>query len=375
MKKITLAVCIAAAFGYSAAAQADGAAAPAAPSLGAVIAATPGLSLTGYVAASYTHFDTTTPALRAFDGYQNSFALNQAALTASYLPASGAGAAVTLIGGSDAQVLRSTETVGATVNGSPQFDIANAYAQYAVGSLTLQAGKFWTLAGAEVANPTADAEISRSLLYWNMEPGTHTGVRAAYAFGDPLTVTVGVNNGFNYMTSPTVNGSTVSKTIELGASGTPSKMFSYSASFYSGASPLYGTSGAGRLQLLDLVGTVNATDALSFTGNVDLLQKSAYQGAGTGTGRATGVALYANYALNDQVTLSARGEYIDDADGLITSLTGNKLKEFTLAVGYAPVKGLKLSAELRQDKSDQAYFDANTKTNQNSFALQAAYAF
>lgn len=384
MKKLTLVACIAAAFGYSAAAQADGTAAPAAPSLGAVIAATPGLSLTGYVATSYTHFDT-TPALRAFDGVKNGFTLNQAALTASYLPSSGAGASVTVIGGNDAQVLRSTETwpLG-TPGAEPQVDIANAYAQYAVGNLTVQAGKFWTLAGAEVANPTSDNEISRSLLFWNMEPGLHTGVRAAYSVGAPLTVTVGVNNGFNFTSSPTVNGSTLSKTLELGASGTPNKMFSYSAAFYSGASPLFGEAAAGRLQLLDLVGTINATDALSFSANVDAMQKQEYLGLGSGTGRATGIALYANYALNDKITLAARGEYISDGDGIVTANSGadsafawgtsNKLKELTLAVGYAPGNGLKLSAEVRQDKSDVAIFSGGVST-QNSVALQAAYAF
>ena len=195
MKTRVLAVCIAAAYAYTGFASAQTApAAPAAPSLGAVLAATPGLSITGYVASTYTHFDTTSPLLRAFDTSQNGFKLNQAAVTLAYLPTSGAGAQVTAIAGSDAKILRQGETWPFNTTAS-QFDLNNAFVQYATGPLTVMAGKFSTLAGAEVVNPAADNEISRSLLFWDMEPGTHTGVRAAYAVSGALTLTAGVNNG------------------------------------------------------------------------------------------------------------------------------------------------------------------------------------
>ncbi len=375
MKTRVLAVCIAAAYAYAGFASAQTApAAPAAPSLGAVLAATPGLSITGYVASTYTHFDTTSPLLRAFDTSQNGFKLNQAAVTLAYLPTSGAGAQVTAIAGSDAKILRQGETWPFNTTAS-QFDLNNAFVQYATGPLTVMAGKFSTLAGAEVVNPAADNEISRSLLFWDMEPGTHTGVRAAYAVSGALTLTAGVNNGWNFTSSP----AGTAKTIELGASGSPNKMFSYSGAFYSGQSPLFGGSPNGTLQLLDLVGTLNATDALNFVANVDILSKDDYLGVGTGKGKANGLALYANYSLTDQWTLSARGEYIDDKDGIVSGINGtsNKLKELTLAVNYAPVKNLKLSAEARQDKSDVAIFTKNgaSANNQTSLELQGIYSF
>ena len=375
MKTRVLAVCIAAAYAYAGFASAQTApAAPAAPSLGAVLAATPGLSITGYVASTYTHFDTTSPLLRAFDTSQNGFKLNQAAVTLAYLPTSGAGAQVTAIAGSDAKILRQGETWPFNTTAS-QFDLNNAFVQYATGPLTVMAGKFSTLAGAEVVNPAADNEISRSLLFWDMEPGTHTGVRAAYAVSGALTLTAGVNNGWNFTSSP----AGTAKTIELGASGSPNKMFSYSGAFYSGQSPLFGGSPNGTLQLLDLVGTFNATDALNFVANVDILSKDDYLGVGTGKGKANGLALYANYSLTDQWTLSARGEYIDDKDGIVSGINGtsNKLKELTLAVNYAPVKNLKLSAEARQDKSDVAIFTKNgaSANNQTSLELQGIYSF
>ena len=405
MKKILLAACIATAYGYAGFASAQtapaAAAAPAAPSLGAVLAATPGLSITGYVASTYTHFDTTPTLLRAFDTSQNGFRLNQAAVTLAYLPTSGAGAQVTAIAGSDAKILRNgecyqtaTATAAAAIscNSGGQFDLNNAFVQYATGPLTVMAGKFSTLAGAEVTNPANDNEISRSLLFWDMEPGTHTGVRAAYAVSGALTLTAGVNNGWNFTSSP----AGTAKTIELGASGTPNKMFSYSGAYYRGQSPLYGGSPTGVLQLLDLVGTFNATDALSLAANVDILSKDGVTLANgtTGTGKANGFALYANYAVTSQWMVSARGEYIDDKDGIVTgnaiptttpaypfytqgSGTPNKLKELTLAVNYTPVSNFKLSAEVRQDKSDVAIFSKNgaPTNNQTSLELQGIYSF
>ena len=360
MKKSMLAASLAAALGVSAPALADDApAAPAAPSLGAVLAATPGLSLTGYVASTYTHFDTSTVGQRQFDLKTNGFTLNQASVTASYLPSSGAGASVTLLGGDDASYLAAS---------APQVGVATAYAQYAVGALTVMAGRLPTLAGAEVVNPVANNEISRSLLFYDLEPIYHDGLRASYAVSGALTLTGGVSNGINYSS----NGTADSKLVELGASGAPTKQLSYSlAYYYAGTNSYYGGA-PGKTSLLDFVGTYNATDALSLGLNIDLLSKDL---AGS-TKKSNGYALYANYALTGQLTLSGRGEYLTDDDGLITG-SANKIKELTVALNYTPVQHLKLAAELRQAKADNPLFadGATTTTKQNSFELMAAYSF
>ncbi|MDE2119575.1 MAG: outer membrane beta-barrel protein, partial [Betaproteobacteria bacterium] len=289
---------------------------------------------------------------------------NQASLTASYLPSSGFGGSVTLLGGSDATYLP----------GGTQLGVETAFVQYATGNLTLDAGRLPTLAGAEVVNPMANNEISRSLLFFDLEPIYHTGVRAAYAVNGALTVTGGVNEGFNHATQVTGN----SKTVELGASGSPTKMFSYSAAYYyTGTGSYYGGLIPSKEQLLDLVGTLNVTDALNFGLNIDLVSKGDYNGVGSGSAKANGYALYANYAINDQFTLSGRGEYLDDKQGLVSGTLGsaNKIKELTVALNYTPVKNVKLSAELRQDKSDLMIFDNASKGKQTSFELLAAYAF
>lgn len=375
MNKIAIAAAVAAALAsYTSAASAQTApapaapAAPAAPSLGAVLAATPGLSITGYVASTYDYFDTSSTALRAYDTKTNGFSLNQAAATIAYLPTEGFGAQALVIAGNDAKVLNGNNSA---------FNLNNAFVQYATGPLTLMAGKFSSLAGAESTNPTVNTTVSRSLLFWDMEPGALTGLRANYVVSPALTLIAGVNNGW---VSP--QPANTSKTIELGATGSPNSMFSYTADYYRGQSPLFGGSPNGVLQLLDLVGTVNATSTLSFQANVDILSKDnvPLASGGTGTGKANGLALYANYALTDQWTVAARGEYIDDKDGMVSGINGtaNKLKELTLAVNYSPVKNVKLAAEIRQDRSDNASYtkkDGSPTTKQSSLELLAVYSF
>lgn len=351
--------------------------APAAPSLSAVLAATPGLSVNGYVEASYTHFDTlispSNPMLRGFDVHQNSFVLNQAMLNLSYLPSQGAGAAVALRFGSDARLMRYSETWPFNMPGTP-FDLANAYAQYTTGALTVQAGKMWALSGVE-SNATMDTNISNSFLYWNMAPSTVTGLRASYAISPSTTAVVGVNNGWNFTSAV----AQTSKTIELGLMGSATKSLSYTLDFYRGQSPLYGGALNGELQLLNATGTWNATQALSFQADFDHVTKQEYLGVGTGTGKADGLALYANYSFTPKWQLALRGETINDKDGIVTGVNGtsNHLREATATINFQATPSLKLSGEVRQDRSDLAIYTKSSgqSKSQTSLELQAVYAF
>ena len=98
-----------------------------------------------------------------------------------------------MIAGTDAQILNENEG-----GSGSSIDVRQAYLQYATGPLTIIAGKYVTMAGAEVINPSANSNFSRSLLFWELEPLDHTGFRATYAVTDTVSVSVGVNNGWNY---------------------------------------------------------------------------------------------------------------------------------------------------------------------------------
>lgn len=362
---------------------------PAAPTLADVLNAS-GISLTGYVDATYTYFNESGPGggnepTRQFDYRKNSFVLNQAAITASYLPSSGFGALVNLIVGSDGKVLRNSEIYPSTTN--TPLDVYQAYAQYASGPFTVMAGKFATLAGAETVNPTTDTTVSRSLLFYGLEPLSHTGVRAVYT-GGMGSVTVGLNNGWNYTSAPgsTTTGKTVGKTIELGASISPVKMLSLSGAIYTGDAPTSGTDGKGRLTLYDVVATINATDALTFVVNGDYKKQDNYVGSSGAT--AKGIAAYATYAFTPEWSATIRGEYVKDEGGLaygvgagtspyyINGGTSNTVKEGTLAVNYTPSSHVILRGEVRHDSSDQPLFGySTTSKEQTSVALEAIYKF
>ncbi len=164
-----------------------------APSFSDVLTAS-GITESGYVAASYYHSNGYNT-YHQFDNKHDSFQLDQAGLTIAFQPKEGFGALVNIAAGEDMKILNAAE--GSSPN---TFDIVQGYVQYATGPLTLIAGKYVTLAGAEVIAPTGNTNFSRSLLFF-AEPLTHTGIRATYAASDTLNVVAGVNNGWNSSSS------------------------------------------------------------------------------------------------------------------------------------------------------------------------------
>src|ERR1700730_16190237 len=329
-----------------------------------------GITESGYVAASYYHSNGYST-YHQFDNKHDSFQIDQAALTIAFQPKEGFGALVNVAAGEDMKILNAAE--GSNPN---TFDVVQGFVQYATGPLTVIAGKYVTLAGAEVIAPTGNTNFSRSLLFF-AEPLTHTGVRATYAATDTLSLVGGVNNGWNY-SSLTTSGS---KTAELGVAWTPSKTFSLTAQAYVGKDPTFGA----QRTLVDAVATYSATDALTFILSYDW-GKQKQHAAGNPDLDWNGAAFYTNYALNDQWRVSLRLEYLDDKEGFVSGILGTaqKLKEGTVTFGYAPVKSFELRMEARYDKSDKATF-VRTITNdasvnpfadsQTGVALQGVYKF
>jgi hypothetical protein len=329
-----------------------------------------GITATGYVAASYYHSNGYST-YHQFDNKHDSFQLDQAALTIAFQPKEGFGALVNIDAGEDMKILNAAE--GSNPN---TFDVVQGFIQYATGPLTVIAGKYVTLAGAEVIAPPGNSNISRSFLFY-AEPLTHTGVRATYAASDTLSLTAGVNNGWNYSSLSTSG----SKTGELGVAWTPSKAFSLTAQAYVGNDSTFDA----QRTLVDAVATYSATDALTFVLSFDWGKQQQHT-AGDPDLDWNGTAFYTNYALNDQWRVSLRLEYLNDKEGFVSGLVGTpqKLKEGTLTFGYAPVKSFELRMEARYDKSDKSTF-VRTITNdtsvnpfadsQTGVALQGVYKF
>lgn len=351
------------------------------PTMGEVLKAS-GVTVSGYIDYSYNDLSTDqgSNTYRSYDTERRGFNLQMVDLSVGYLPASGFGGFGELNYGSDAKT-----NAAAASSTADYTDVQQAYLQYASGPFTVMAGRYDTLAGAEVIQAPSNANFSRSFLFYT-EPAFHTGVRASYAASDALKFTAGVNNGWNVnkkslkTTVGTPAQSPTGNTLELGVSGTPAKILSLSAAYYNGqeSSTPFGTalSKAGTRSLLDLVATINATDALSFVLSYDT-GKQQYGATTTGgDAKWNGTAGYANYKFSDMWRVSLRTESFSDKNGAATGTT-QKLKETTLTVGYAPASSLELRAEYRKDKSDKDVFteSGSLKKTQNSLGLEALYKF
>jgi hypothetical protein len=345
-------------------AAADAPAKPAPGTLAGVLDAS-GITESGYVAASYYHSNGYST-FHQFDVQHDTFQLDQAAFTLAYQPKEGFGALVNVAAGEDMRILHAAED-----GHDSTFDVVQAFVQYATGPLTVIAGKYVTLAGAEVIAPTGNVNFSRSLLFF-AEPLTHTGIRATYAATDTVNISVGANNGWN-----TTSTSYGSKTGEFGIGWTPNKIFALTAQAYVGKNPTFDA----QRTLVDLVGTYTATDALSFTVSYDWGKQQQHE-SGAPDLKWNGVAAYVNYAITDQWRVTVRGEYLNDKDGFVSN-TPQKLKEGTITFGYSPIKSFELRIEARYDKSDKSTFVRSINpaatdpfaNSQTGFALQGVYKF
>lgn len=297
-----------------------------------------GITANGYIAASYYTSNGYPFNIHQFDVDHNTFQLDQAGFTVAYQPKQGFGALVDLMAGEDARILHTAED-----GHDNTFDLRQAYIQYATGPLTVIAGKFVTLAGAEVINPTQNTNFSRSLLFFDSEPLTHTGIRATYALTDTFNFIAGVNNGWNVMST-----SYGSKTGEIGIGWTPSKAFSLATQAYVGKMLPYDA----ERTLVDVVATYNATSSLTFILNIDWDKQDQATGLGTAAATWYGAAAYANYAFNPKWRLSGRLEYLDDKDGFATGAAdGQHLWETTVTLGFAPTSNFELRLEGRYDSA------------------------
>jgi hypothetical protein len=88
--------------------------------------------------------------------------------------------------------------------------------QYATGPLTLIGGKFVTLAGAEVIKCDHGFQFLAVNIVRLCDSIYPHGFRGSYAFSEQVSLTLGVNNGWDQ-----VSDANKDKTLELGLTLTP----------------------------------------------------------------------------------------------------------------------------------------------------------
>ena len=242
-------------------------------------------------------------------------------------------------------------------------NITQAYATWKPGlieGLTLDLGMFGTIYGAEVAESWMNQNYSRGALYYAFQPFWHTGLRAAYAVNDTLTVTGLVVNGVNTMFE---DNKSPSLGLQLGIA--PSDAFSLAVGYLGalhphngGEAPGPGRPGSGFQNFFDVVANVSVGD-FSLVGNFDI---NLYQpNSGDDMENWWGISVAPGYAFTDWFGAAARVEYLGattdvlgEEDGTLLTLTG------TLDFKPVPNSGaVVLRPEFRYEMAsfDDYYFD------------------
>jgi hypothetical protein len=337
------------------------------------------LVLTAYLDAAYAYLSgdglfTSGDPDRVFDLRRDEFTLEQAAVNVAYQPKEGFGAVVNLIAGDTAPIIRA---YGAPFQNS-KIDLTQAYLQYAASSLTVMAGKFVTLAGAEVIASPADTNYSRSILFGYAEPFTHTGLRSMLAINGLVTLYLGANNGWDDF-----KDTAAGKTLEGGIGLSPSKTLSIIGSGYFGAARSAGLANdgpTGQRSLVDIVATWTPTEQLALILNYDWGRQDHAVLATTAsdvTATWQGLAGYVNYTFNEHWKSSVRAEYFDDEQGYRTGVRQN-WREMTTTIAYLPLKSIELRGEFRIDGSNAKAFQSasgNPASDQQSVAFEALFKY
>ena len=305
--------------------------------------------------------------LSNFNFAHNSFSLNLAELALEKKPASDSrgGFRVDLDYGPTTTWVHGFEPGGTTT----YQNIQQAYVSYLVPAgkgLQLDFGKFVTWNGQEVIETKDNWNYSRGLLFAWAIPYYHTGVRAAYAVNDKVSVTGFLVNGWNNVTDNNT-GKTVGGQLVIKPTAAVMVLTNYTGG------PEQNNDNSDWRHLSDSIVTFTL-NKVTLAGNYDYARDTL---AGS-TITWQGVAGYVKYQANDWFALTPRVEYFDDHDGFSTGVT-QKVKEGTITLEVKGKDGILMRVEYRRDMSDVPFFIKNTARalvkNQDTFTVGVVYAF
>lgn len=270
-----------------------------------------------------------------------------------------------------------------------QGDLTQAYLSGSLGKFTLIAGKFETLAGAEVIESPNDLEYSRSILFGYAVPFTHTGLRLTYAATPQISVIVGANRGWDTTGTLSTNAlATIGApatykdgsnyTAEFGLAYNPSSAFSLTAQAYSGQPEnqayvgclnfVAGVATNCNRSLIDAVATWHVNSALTLMANVDDGNQSnttaVVCAAANGCNvKWEGAAGYVSYVWNPSITTSLRAEVFNDNQGYRTGFGLPVVwREGTGTVQFNVTSHWIARAEMRLDGASAPIFAASYGT-------------
>jgi len=314
---------------------------------------------------------------RAFDNNANTFDLNNAEIMISRAPAESdnisAGFSTVFMYGSDA-----TNSDSGGFDTADEFAIQQAYLEVHIpqvtvfdDGLTVIAGKFATLQGAEVIENHLNWNASRSILFFNAIPFTHVGVRASGTIMDGLfSMDMGLVNGWDIA----IDNNDI-KDFESRFGWNPSENFNASAGFMLGSQTI-DDAGSPR-GLVDVIvywkPLPEALPGLETMLNFDYGWEEDLGLSEGGTADWQGYALYSKYTINDQTAVAYRFEqFWDDQQARITA--ADKWYSHTFNADRWLTDDVLVRAEFRHDHTDSGLaLDGATKDHQNTAMLSAIY--
>lgn len=361
-----------------------------------------GLEVHGILSATYT-YNFNRPrndknGLILFNEDDNTAALHLANIQVSHKSAvAGIGFLVDADFGETAEgVGRATRWDDSFPNGSENsnfFELRQAYLTYTMpvgNGVSFKAGKFVTLAGAEVIKAwnNINYNISNSILFGFAIPFTHTGIMASYPINDFLALDLGAVNGWD-----NVEDNNDGKSFHGGLTIKPHEMVSLYITGTYGAEQ--DDRGDAKRSLVTGLLTVKPMDRLTFIvdynwghetdvcprGGGDCLDGTLPNSAFKKSADWHGAAGYAIFNLTDQLTLAVRGEWFSDEDGIRTGAgrRGQDVWEVTPTIAYTIADGLVARIEYRHDESDRRAFQSHCRTcflsGQEVVAGEILYAF
>jgi hypothetical protein len=354
-----------------------------------------GIKLGGGIATSYQYNfndpDSNITSLRAFDRDHNSFVLDLFQLQVSRAPGEdGVGFMTKIDFGKLAERLGTDwdgdGTAGNVAEEQNSVEIQEAYITYnfpGLPDLQVKAGKFATPIGAEVIEPWANPNISRSMQFaWGI-PYIHTGATASYAFGSQASLMLGIVNGWDNAVDNN-DGKSFLGSLAI----TPVEQFSLLLNGIYGAEQA--DRGDSKRGLVDIVATIKPVENFAIILNYDYGNETDLGVGGDAEWNAfSGILSYDIVeGLPVPIGFAFRGEVFDDSDGTrLPTLGGAGFGSFQSAAEVTGTfkvvlaEGLMFRTEYRYDWGNNALYENyptagdDSQDDQHTIAAQLSYVF
>lgn len=301
------------------------------------------------------------------------------------------GGRIDLLYGSDARFTQSNgmfDDDGYDDGPDNQFDIPQAYLDFALPYSTgirVRVGKWYTLGGYEVVDPTGNAFFSRGFIFNYCLPFSHTGVLVSYVLSEGLAADLGVSRGWDQAFED--NNDALDVVGRLSWTPNTERYDAFLTGYFG---PQQEDEDSENRIVIDLVFTYEAADNVSLAANVNygydaghIVEPAAPFGA-VEPERADAQWIAAEFwgvlAFSERLSFNSRVGWLNDDEGGSRGF-GCDVYNVTLGLGITPFpnstlgQGLLIRPEVRYDYAEERVLDSGTDHNQGTFGIDVVYAF